>query len=106
MCAAAVTNEVHSSRVVRHRDQLCRSLPSTKEFKEEQYVFSMRGMVKTVTIGRLLGTKPLQPTHLCMMPSISSRDSTPISATNTIRVRGIPALGVPAGASVARLPAN
>jgi hypothetical protein len=45
-------------------------------------------------------------THPSMMLSISARDSTPISATKTIRVRGIPAVGVPAGASVARPPAN
>ncbi len=44
--------------------------------------------------------------HPRMTLSISALDSTPISATNTIRVRGIPAVGGPTGASVARPPAN
>ena len=44
--------------------------------------------------------------HPSMILLISALDRTPISATNTIRVRGIPAVGVPPGASVARPPAN
>lgn len=44
--------------------------------------------------------------HPSMIPSISALDRTPISATNTILVRGMPAVGAPPGASVARPPAN
>ena len=59
MCAAAVTDGVYSLRVVRHRGQPCRSLPSNNEFKEEQYVFSMGRMVKIIILGWLLGSKPI-----------------------------------------------
>ena len=44
--------------------------------------------------------------HPSMILLISALDRTPISATNTIRVRGIPAVGASPGASVARPPAS
>src|ERR1700733_15409 len=44
--------------------------------------------------------------HPFIIPPISSRDSTPTSATNTIRARGTPSATTPPDASVARPPAS